>query len=390
MIIKLKPIIDFGKMPIANAYLSPEQFENEFFYNLVLGYDDKTKAIGLINTVPPEKMFHDNYAFYSSTSKWMQLHFEEVAKKLLPYAGKGLVIEVGSNDGIMLEAWKRLGVQAVGVEPAGNVAAVSQARGHKVIKKFMNPEVVEEILSLGKVSLVYAANVSFHIEKFAQYLRYITQLIGKNGIFVTEDPYFLDIVEKTSYDQVYDEHVWQITVSFVNNMLEPLGYHVFNCEHTETHGGSIRMYISHKDTQKKEPEVESYLEKEKNLPELLEKLRNNIIQSKAGLLKILYSFKKEGKRMCGFGAPAKGVIVCNYCGIGPDLLPFITDNTQVKQGKYYPGVHIPILPQEDFKNVDVALLFAWNHFKEIDNNQSWFRKQGGIWVTHVPYPRIIS
>src|SRR3989344_7590143 len=138
MEIKLQPRINFGKMPIANAFLTLDKFKDEYFYDMVLGYDPKTKAIGLINKVPKEMMFHENYAFFSSTSKGMQAHFKATAEKLLPYARKGLVVEVGSNDGIMLEAWKDLGVQALGVEPSGNVAEVSKSRGHNVIVKFMN------------------------------------------------------------------------------------------------------------------------------------------------------------------------------------------------------------------------------------------------------------
>src|SRR3989344_7778392 len=138
MEIKLQPVIDFGQMPIANAFLTPDQFKDEFFYNMVVGYDPKTQAIGLVNTVAPEKMFHDHYAFFSSTSKGMQIHFRQTAKKLLPYAKKGTVVEVGSNDGIMLEAWKKLKVKAIGIEPSKNVADVSIGKGHDIIQSFMS------------------------------------------------------------------------------------------------------------------------------------------------------------------------------------------------------------------------------------------------------------
>ena len=376
-------------MPIANAFLTKEQFKDEFFYDMVLGYDPATHAIGLVNTVPPEHMFHDHYAFFSGTSRAMQRHFRETAEKLLPYAGKGMVVEIGSNDGIMLEAWKELGVRAIGVEPSANVADVSKSRGHEVIAKFMTPEVADEILSRGKVSLVFGANVSCHIEGFREYLECITRLIGREGAFVFEDPYFMDIAEKTSYDQIYDEHVWYFTLSFINAVLDPLGFHVFDCEHIETHGGELRMYVGHKDTHPVKPVVGEWLAKETDIPGKLELLKTNIIKSKIVLLEILNRLKKEGKRVCGFGATSKGVIVTNYCGIGPELIPFITDTTPVKQGKYYPGVHTPIVPQEEFKNVDYAFLFAWNHFKEIDASQDRFRKAGGRWITHVPTPRII-
>ena len=388
--IHLKPVIDFGKMPIANAYLTPDQFAAEFFYPMVVGFDPATAAIGLVHRVPPEKMFHDHYAFFSSTSKGMQRHFHETAEKLLPYAKQGLVVEVGSNDGIMLEAWKELGVPAIGVEPSSNVAEVSLERGHRVITAFMNEQTVQEILGQGNVSLVYGANVSCHIEGFEAYLQAVSRLIGREGVFVFEDPYFIDIVEKTSYDQIYDEHVWYFTVTFINTMLRPFDLQVFDCEHLDTHGGSMRMYVGHPDTHPVKPGVAAWLAKEKDLERQLTVLAANIKQSKVKLLEILSNVKKEGKKICGFGATSKGVIICNYCGIGPDLIPFITDNTPAKQGTYYPGVHIPIRPQEAFKAVDYAFLFAWNHFKEISASQSWFTKQGGRWITHVPQPHVIT
>lgn len=397
MKISLKSVIDFGKMPIANAFLTKEQFKDEYFYNMVLGYDSKTKAIGLVNKVPPEKMFHENYAFFSSTSKGMQTHFRETAEKLLPYAGKGIVVEMGSNDGIMLEAWKKLGVRAVGVEPSKNVADVSKNKGHEVINKFMDEAVADEILSKGKVSLVFGANVSCHIEGFERYLKAVTKLIGRDGVFVFEDPYFIDIVEKTSYDQIYDEHVWYFTVSFINNMLEPLGFHVFDCEHIEVHGGELRMYVGHKDTYPVKLSVAMWLAKEKDLESKLELLGKNIKKSKTELLGILKNIKSKGKAICGFAATSKATTVFNYCGIGPELIPFVTDTTPEKQGKYYPGVHIPVVSQEVFelgktdrsRMIDYAFLGAWNHSKEIEKYQAWYKEAGGHWITHVPMPRII-
>jgi len=390
MEIKLEPLIDFGKMPISNAFLTPEQFKDEYFFNLVLGFDPSTAAIGLVNKVPPEKMFHDHYAFYSSTSKGMQKHFADTAQKLLPYAKKGLVVEIGSNDGIMLEAWKDLGVSAVGIEPSKNVADVSLGRGHSVINKFISDQVVKEIEGMGKpVSVFFGANVSCHIENFLGYMKNVTDLIGKDGIYVFEDPYFLDIWEKTSYDQIYDEHVWYFTITFVNNILKPLGFHVFDCEHIEVHGGELRMYVGNIQTHPQKPVVAEWLAKENNLPEKLQQLKGNIEKSKIDLVKILQDIKQQGKKVCGFGATSKATTIFNYCGIGPDLVPFVTDNTPIKQGKFYPGVHIPVVSQEEFKNVDYALLLAWNHIDEISKSQSGFKAKGGHWITHVPVPRII-
>ena len=390
MNMSLNPVIDFGRMPIANAFLAPEEFDDEYFYEMVVGYDKATDAIGLVNKVPPEKMFHDNYAFFSSTSKGMQRHFRETAEKLKPFVEEGMVVEIGSNDGIMLAAWKELGVRAIGVEPSGNVAAASRARGHEVVSEFMSERVADDILARSKVSLVFGANVSCHIEDIEGYFASVAKLIGKDGVFVFEDPYFLDIVEKTSYDQVYDEHVWYFTISFINNLFGKLGYHVFDCEHVPVHGGELRMYVGHKDTHPASPVVGEWKARESDIPGKLELLKGNIVRSKENMQQLLTGLKSDRKRMCGFGASSKGVIVCNYCDIGPGLIPFITDNTPAKQGKYYPGVHIPVRPQEEFKDVDVAVLFAWNHLAEIEKLPiiQEFRSKGGKLLTHVPEPHI--
>jgi methylation protein EvaC len=397
MAINLTPVINFGSMPIANAFLEEDQFEREHFYHMILGFDPRTKAIGLVNTVPLSKLFHNHYAFYSSTSKLMQAHFSETAKKLLQYAGKGIVVELGSNDGIMLEAWKNMDIPAIGIEPSKNVAKISQSKGHAVIVKPINNKVVDEVLEKGKVSLVYAANTFCQFANFGKYIGYVTRLIGKDGVFVFEDPYFLDIYEKTAYDQIYDEHVWYFTVSFVNNMFGPFGYHVFDCEHLEVHGGELRMCVGHKDTHPAKESVSSWLKKEEDLEEKLTTFRENTEKSKTKLLEILHKIKKDKKSVCGFGATSKATTVFNYCGIGPDLIPFVTDNTPIKQGKFYPGVHIPVVPQEKFeggkddpkKKVDYAFLGAWNHFKEIRQFQSWYESSGGRWITHVPSPRLL-
>ncbi len=397
MPISLVPRISLGKMPIANGFLLPADFENEFFYDLTVGHDPINGAIGLVNTLPLEMMFHENYAYFSSTSKGMQNHFGKTAEKLSQYVKDGVVVEIGSNDGIMLEAWKNLRIKSVGVEPSKNVANESKRRGHEVIGDFFNENTVEEILGKNKVDLVFSANTFCQFKDIERQFEMIFKLIGKEGVFVFEDPYFLDIVEKTSYDQFYDEHVWYFTVTFVNNILKPYGYHVFDCEHLDVHGGELRMYVSHIDTYAQKPEVKKWLQKEANLSHKIELLERNIKKSKIELLNILNQAKKDKRKVSGFGATSKATIVYNYCGIGPDLISFVTDNTPTKQGKYYPGVHIPVLPQEEFelgktnpnKKVDHAFLGAWNHLEEINKYQPWFKESGGSWITHIPSPRII-
>lgn len=397
MRINLQPVIDFGRMPIANAFLTEAEIPGEYFYDMVLGYDAASHAIGLVRPVPAEKMFHDHYAFFSSTSKGMQMHFRRAAERLLPHVGSGMVVEIGSNDGIMLDAWRQLGVPALGVEPSKNVADASRAKGHEVIAEFMSEETAERILARGRVSLVFAANVSCHVEALDVYLKAVTKLIGRTGVFVFEDPYFIDIVNKTAYDQIYDEHVWYFTVTFINAILAPLGYHVFDCEHHEAHGGELRMYVGHQDTYQVRPSVAPWLAHESDLEAQLGTLKRNTETSRDELLALLTRLKNAGKTICGFGATSKATTIFNYCGIGPELVSFVTDNTPAKQGRLYPGVHIPVVPQAVFERgkeapfelIDYAFLCAWNHSAEIRERQAWYTQAGGKWITHVPRPHIV-
>lgn len=382
-----EPIINLGKQPRhANGFLTKEEFGTEEFFEMVVGFDPDTSAIRLIDTTPRELMFNDRYAFFSKTSKKMQQHFRQTAEELDQYVTDGMVVEIGSNDGIMLDAWKEIGRKAIGVEPSGNVADVAIANGHTVIKKFMGFEVAKEILDIGPVDLVYAANVSCHITEFDTYIDSVARLIGNRGVFVFEDPYFLDVYEKCSYDQFYGEHTWMFTVAFLSKKLGEYGLEIFRTNHLETHGGSMRYYVAKKGSRAVQGIVFRQAQIEGDLYGKLVDLSVRIGESKKNLLEILSSVK--GKRVAGFGATSKGVVVTNYCGIGPDLVPLITDTTPTKIGKYYPGSHIPIVAQEgfDYSEIEYMVNFAWNHFEEIRGLDLGFN---GKWITHVPTPRMV-
>lgn len=383
------PVINLGRQPKhANGYLTKEEIGTEEFFNMVIGYDPETDAIKLMETTPREVMFNDQYAFYSKTSKRMADHFAQTADDLKYFLrGDQVVVEIGSNDGIMQDAWMHLGKKCIGIEPSGNVAAIARLSGHTVYKEFVNPVVVGDIKERHNVGIVYAANVSCHITEFDEYLSNISRLIEK-GIFVFEDPYFLDVYEKCSYDQFYGEHTWMFTVKFLQKKLADYGMEIFDLKPLWTHGGSMRYYVQRMGGRHiRRPVVQAQIEKEGNIEMKLHDLATRIEQSRIGLTNILDIIKD--KNICGFGASSKGVVVTNFCGIGPDIIPFITDTTPTKIGKYYPGSHIPIVAQAstDYSKFDYIINFAWNHFEEI--REFMKGKFNGKWITHVPYPRIV-
>lgn len=384
----IKPYINLGKQPKhANGFLTPEEFGKEEFFNMEIGFDQETKAVRLMEPCARELMFNDHYAFFSKTSQRMIRHFAETARHLMPFVKRGVVVEIGSNDGIMQDAWRDLGIKCIGVDPSANVAAEAQSHGHEVVVDFMSEKVADYILDGQRVDLVYGANVSCHITDIDGYFAAIAKLIDNTGVFVFEDPYFLDVYEKCSYDQFYGEHTWMFTVQFLSRKLAEFGLEIFDIKRLWVHGGSMRYYVAKKGTQIVNGVVAQQIVMEGDIEHKLGELASKIENSKMELYNLLESLK--GKKICGFGATSKGVVITNFCGIGPDLIPFITDTTPMKIGKYYPGSHIEIRSQADidYSQFDYIINFAWNHFEEIRKSRPEFK---GKWITHVPYPRIID
>lgn len=383
----LEKVINLGKQPRhANGFLAKKDFNKEDFFEMVIGFDHNTNAIKLTDLTPREVMFNDNYAFYSKTSRKMQDHFFNTANKLQRFLSGGIVVEIGSNDGIMQDAWKKLNHRCIGIEPSGNVAKIARDNGHEVIEGFISPAIAKDITAEHKVGIVYGANVSCHISDIESYFESVATMIGNHGVFVFEDPYFLDVYDKCSYDQFYGEHTWMFTVKFLKDMLGRFDLEIFDLEPLWTHGGSMRYYVCKKFRKPIQHTVLLQEMREGNIYLKLKDLDKRIKRSKVELLRILNDVR--GSKICGFGATSKGVVITNYCGIGPDLVPFITDTTPTKIGKYYPGSHIPIVAQAgtDYSKFDYMINFAWNHFEEIRELRKDFK---GKWITHVPYPRII-
>ncbi len=406
---ELVKVIDFGKMPAANAFLKKEQLENptfsEFKYNMAVGFCENCKMVQLINTVPYEKYIvpdeagKTHYAFFSSTSKAMEEHFAEMSKEIEErfLEPNSKVLEIGSNDGIMLKSFKKR-QNVLGVEPSQNVAEISQQQGIETITDFFTEDLARKIVyEKGKFRAILSTNVFLNIMDIHNSLRGINLLLDEKGVFVTEDPYIVDILEKTSYDQVYDEHIWYFSLSSLSNLAEMHDMEVFDAERQWVHGGSMRVYFCKKGIYQRTERLKKYLEeeKQKNIGELYPYLdfSKKVEESKKELSNLLRNLKNQGKKIVGYAAASKGTIVMNYCDIGKGALDYITDSTPYKQGLYSPGKHIPIVSPEFFhedKQVDYALLSAWNHAEEIMKKEKDFLERGGRFIVHYPKARILE
>lgn len=397
----INPFMSFGKMPIANGFLTADQFAFEYFFELAPAFCSHCGMFQLIDQPVAEKMFHENYAFFSSTSRYMQTHFKAFAdmvmSRVLSERKDSFVVELGSNDGIMLRNFKDAGYRHLGIEPSENVAEVARSQGIQTLSEFFNLELADQIVKKhGHADVVLCANVMCHIPDINAVAAGIARLLKSDGVLLFEDPYLGDMIAKTSYDQIYDEHVFIFSATSVAWAFGQHGLELIDVMPQITHGGSMRYVLAPKGSHPVSSNVADLFEKERaqglHEAKTYDQFRCNCEASRKALLDLLESLRGAGKRVVGYGATSKSTTVTNYCGIGPKHVEFISDTTPIKQGKLTPGSHIPVKPYDAFLQnpPDYALLFAWNHAAEIFEKEQLFKDRGGKWITFVPKVGIIE
>ena len=393
------PFMSFGQMPIANGFLTKDHFNDEYFFEMEVASCPKCNMFQLINQPNREQMFNENYAFFSGTSKLMGLHFEKFANHVIKDFLNGndpFVAEIGSNDGIMLQHFAKKNIRHIGFEPSENVANVARKKGINTVVEFFDRTTAEKVVKEnGQANAFIGANVMCHIPYIRSVVEGIKTLVKPDGVVVFEDPYLGDVIQNTTYDQIYDEHTFLYSVHSIQYLFGLYGMEVIDVEPQETHGGSMRYVIAHKGKKKVSDNVRIQLEKELNLglhlPKTYLDFKSNCEKSKRDLMNILDDIKSRGKNIVGYAATSKSTTIINYCGITPKHIDYICDTTPIKQNKFSPGAHIPIKPYEEFQNnyPEYALLFGYNHFTEIMGKEKKFMEQGGKWITYVPEVKIL-
>jgi methylation protein EvaC len=386
-------------MPIANAFATKEQIKNEYTFPMKVGFCDNCNMVQLVEQPDREKMFHENYAFFSSTSNYMKGHFKLFANSVSELQNlnkNSFVVEVGCNDGILLENFIIDDIPCLGVEPSENVAQVAMEKEIEVITQFFDRPLAEHILqSHQKADAILSANVMCHIPYMHSIYDGVKTLLKEDGVFIFEDPYLGEIIEKTSFDQIYDEHVFLFSALSVNYLANMHDLELVNVEPQITHGGSMRYTIAHKGIKTVSQNVIKLIDQEKKLG--LDKKQSylgftdNVNKIKNDLINLLTKLKNDGKKVVAYGATSKSTTVTNYFGITPDLVECIYDTTPIKQNKLSPGAHIPVLPYDQFRdsNPDYVLLFAWNHATEIMKKESDYMGNNRHWITYIPNVKVI-
>ncbi len=392
--------VDFGDMPIANDFSKKQDTKGDYSFRMQVGFCENCYMVQLLEQPDREKMFHENYAFFASTSSYMVEHFKRFSESVtnkLSLNRNSLVVELGSNDGIMLQHFKNADIGCLGVEPSENVAEAAREKGIEVVSEFFDLELAKTISNTHKkADAILGANVFCHIPYINSVYEGVKALLDKEGIFSFEDPYIGDIIQKTSFDQIYDEHVFLYSAHSVKELGEIHGLELIDVEHQITHGGSMRYTLAHQGVKEVEASVSNLLKKEKDLglntSQAYKDFSNNVDKIKDDLIKLLLDLKKKGKKVVGYGATSKSTTVTNYFGITPELVTAIYDTTPTKQNTFSPGAKIPVLPYEEFRdsNPDYVLLFAWNHAEEIMDKEKDFMKDDRKWIVYVPEAKILD
>ena len=388
----IKPFISFGKMPIANGFLNKENFSKEFFFDLEVGFSEKCSLFQLKDHPTPEQMFNNKYPFFTGSSEAMKIHFQKysdfIKKNYINNNSK--IIEIGSNDGTFLKNFKNSNLDYVGFEPSENVAEIAKQKGFKIINSFFGLNSLDLVKNfLKQTDVIFAANVICHIPELNGLIKAVDQLLSKDGVFIFEEPYLGSMFNKTSYDQIYDEHIFMFSGTSIKKIFDLFDMELIDLIKQETHGGSMRYVISRKNKRPINKNVEKILDEEKlnnldNLDSCL-KFKKNCENSKIKLNNLLKKYIFEGKRIVGYGATSKSTTILNYCEINSEIIEYICDTTKEKIGKYSPGMHIPIVAVDKFRkdNAEIAYLFAWNHKNEILKKEVMFKKNKGKWISHV-------
>jgi methylation protein EvaC len=388
----LEPFLDFGRMPLANAFLTADLFASEYFFNLTAAFCTRCALVQLADQPPRERMFNQHYPFFSATSSRMQSHFAALAADVIEVVPRGdpFVIEIGSNDGTLLRHVAEAGIRHLGIEPSASVASAAIARGINTSGAFFDAALARRIVAEhGPADAVIAANALSHVADLHGVVEGIDIVLAADGVAVIEDPYWGSVVARTAFDQIYDEHASYFSVAPLQQLFAQHGLTMFDAVPFDVHGGSMRYWIG-RGSRPASRRLAELIEQERasglHRRDTLDAFRARVLATGEALMACLRSCKAQGLRVVGYGATSKSTTTINFFGITPALVEFISDTTPAKHGTFTPGAHIPVRPHEEFAAhyPERALLFSWNHAAEILNKERAFAASGGRWIVYVP------
>jgi SAM-dependent methyltransferase len=392
---------DLGMSPLANSYLPPERSNSmEPFYPLRALVCGKCFLVQLEEFETPEHIFSD-YAYFSSySSSWLE-HSKSYSQLMIDrfgLNGSSHVVEIASNDGYLLQYFHERHISVLGIEPAANVAKVALQKGIPTLVEFFGQETATSLSGESSADLLLGNNVLAHVPDLNDFVAGMKILLKPGGVITMEFPHLMSLMNDNQWDTIYHEHFSYFSFLTVSRVFEAHGLRLFDVDELPTHGGSLRIYGCHADDAEK-PETPAAAElRERERAAGYEQLDTylaygrRVEQDKRQILRFLIDLKEQGLRIAGYGAPAKGNTLLNYCGLGCDFIDYTCDLNPHKQGHFLPGSHIPIRSPEALRDdePDVVLILPWNLKDEIVEQLSFIRGWGGRFAARTPELTLLS
>lgn len=388
--------VDLGSAPPSNAYLTEADLKKpELWYPLRVLVCSDCRLVQTEDYAGADEIFTDSYAYFSSYSRsWLEHAENYVAKMVerLHLNPDSLVVELAANDGYLLQYVAARGIPCIGVEPTASTAKAARDKGITIIDSFFGVRLAQEMSAQSKqADLVAANNVLAHVPDINDFVAGVAILLKENGVATFEFPHLLNLVANNQFDTVYHEHYSYLSLTAVTTIFERNGLTVFDVEEVPTHGGSLRVHAQRaQGARARSTTVKSLLDREKaagmTADAFYSGFQSRTDKIKNDFLAFLLDAKRNGKKVAGYGAAAKGNTLMNYAGVRPDLMSFVVDKSPAKQGKFLPGSRIPVVGEEFIRRERPAyvVVLPWNLWDEVTADLSYVRDWDGRFVRAVP------
>lgn len=394
--------VDLGMAPLSNSYLNTDQLKSmETFYPLHVLVCDNCLLVQLEEFETPTKIFGD-YAYFSSYSDTWLKHCSDYTDFIVRRLGlnsKNLVSEIASNDGYLLQYFAGKGIPVLGIEPAANVAAIAEKKGIKNIVRFFGTELARELAEKNiRPDLIIGNNVLAHVPELNDFVEGLKILLKPGGVITMEFPHLMQLMDKNQFDTIYHEHLSYFSFTTIEKIFSMHGLDLFDVQELPTHGGSLRIFARHGGVGRQSASESVIFLRKKEEKYGMTRLETysgfgeKVKVVKRKILDFLIHVKNQGKTVVGYGAPAKGNTLLNYCGIRTDFIDYTVDRSPHKQGGFLPGTHIPIKPPSKVVSTkpDYLFILPWNLKDEIIEQMSFIREWGGKYVIPIPDIEVIE
>lgn len=394
----LKLFLDLGVTPLADRLLTQKQLsEKEPAFPLQVAFCPHCTLMQILETVPPETLFGEEYPYYSSFSDALLRHSRENVLNVISRRRlntDSFVIELASNDGYLLRNYVEQGIPVLGIDPADGPAKAAEGSGVPTLNTFFTEELATELCQQGRqADVIHGNNVLAHVADTNGFVAGIAKLLKNDGVAVIEVPYAKDLIDHCEFDTIYHEHLCYFSVTALDKLFRRHGLYLNDIDRLDIHGGSLRLYVEPKEDVGQAVTELLALERKEGVDSFryYQDFSDRVTNLKDRLIGLIRQLKSDGRSIACYGAAAKGATLVNYMGIGLDLVDFVVDRNVHKQGCYMPGQHIPILPVEELvqRKPDYTLMLSWNFAREILAQQAEYRNQGGRFIIPIPEPKVV-